>query len=182
MPIGRPQPGEHAPFYDRYISLIEGEDPLHPLAEQLAAFQSLAGATSAEADHRYAEGKWSVREVVGHVLDTERVFGYRALRIARGDETPLAGFDENAYARAAGHDDQALPDLVEELSLVRRGHLLLFQHLPAEAWTRRGSANGNPVSTRALAFMMAGHAAHHLSILRDRYGVEALAGAASPAV
>jgi uncharacterized damage-inducible protein DinB len=169
--IGRPETGEYAPYFDRYLSLIEGDDPLPPLAAQRAGFQALAGLSEERAGHRYAEGKWTVREVVGHVLDTERVFGYRALRVARGDQAPLSGFDENSFAQQASHDACALAELVEELVLVRRGHLLFFRHLPTDTWRRRGVANGNPVSTRALAFMMAGHAAHHLVLLRDRYGV-----------
>lgn len=168
---GRPQAGEYAPYFDRYLSLIEGDDPLQPLEAQLAAFQSLAGLPEDQAGHRYAEGKWTVREVLGHVIDTERVFGYRAMRIARGDQTPLPGFDENTYAQAAGHDTCPLAELVEELVLLRRSHVLLLRHLPPEAWTRLGVSNANPTSTRALAFMMAGHAAHHLAILRDRYGI-----------
>ena len=169
---GRPQAGEHAPYFERYISLIEGDDPVQALEAQVAAFQALAGLPEDQAGHRYAEGKWSVREVLGHVIDTERVFGYRAMRIARGDQTPLPGFDENSFAEAAGHDACPLSELVDELVLLRRSHVLLFRHLPSEAWTRLGVSNANPTSSRALAFMMAGHVAHHLNILRDRYGIE----------
>jgi hypothetical protein len=171
MPIGRPQAGEYAPFYEPYLSLIEGDDPLPVLADQLGSFQALAGMSEDRAGYRYAEGKWTVREVLGHVIDAERVFGYRAMRIARGDETPLPGFDEATYAQAAGHDACRVSELVEELALLRRSHLLFFRHLPSAAWTRRGVANAHPVTTRGLAFIMAGHAAHHLSILHDRYGL-----------
>ena len=168
---GRPQPGEYPAYYGSYLSLIAGEDPLPALEAQAAELQSLAGLPEDQAGHRYAEGKWSVREVLGHLIDAERICGYRAMRIARGDQTPLPGYESHTYAATAGHDACPFAELVEELVSLRRSHLLLFRHLPAEAWTRRGVMNENPASTRALAFFMAGHTAHHLAILRDRYGI-----------
>ena len=173
-PIGRPQAVEYPPYYISYISLIEGEDPLPALEAQVAAFQSLAGLPEERAGHRYADGKWTVREVLGHVMDGERICGYRAMRIARGDQTPLPGFVSHLYAETAGHDACPLAELVEELVFLRRSHVLLFRHLPPEAWTRQGVINEIPASTRGLAFFMAGHAAHHLAVLRDRYGINFL--------
>ena len=168
----RPADGEFAPFYAAYIAAVPDGDLLtHLGTEGKATAAWLAALDSASARHRYAAGKWSVLEVLGHVADSERVFAYRALRIARGDATPLAGFDENLYAAAAGHDARTPSDLAAELAAVRAATVALLASLPAEAWDRRGVANGHAVSVRALAWMTAGHALHHLRILRERYGV-----------
>jgi len=129
----------------------------------------LAELPDARGDHRYAEGKWSVRQLVGHVSDAERIFTYRALRIARGDKTPLASFDENAYAETAGSDRRTLSALAEELRVVREASVALFNSLPDDAWTRTGTASEKTVSVRALAYIAAGHAQHHLKILKERY-------------
>ncbi|HEX4959344.1 MAG TPA: DinB family protein [Thermoanaerobaculia bacterium] len=170
--IGRPEPTEHAPYFARYISQVPDGDVLAVLAAQTAELRRALGAfPEAKERYRYAEGKWSIREVLGHVTDTERVFGYRALCVARGDATPLPGFDENVFGRNAPHDAFPLADLLDEFDAVRQGHLLFFRHLPQEAWTRLGTANNLPVSPRALAYNMAGHVIHHLTGLRDNYGV-----------
>ncbi|HEX5726419.1 MAG TPA: DinB family protein, partial [Longimicrobiaceae bacterium] len=129
----------------------------------------LRGLPEALHGHRYAEGKWSIREVAGHLADTERIITYRALRIARGDATPLPGFDENAYVAAAGFDARPLESLVAEWEAVREATLAFFRSVDAEAAARRGTANDNAVSVRALAHIVAGHAEHHLEILRTRY-------------
>lgn len=167
---GRPEADEYAPFYAGYVARVPEGDVVEVLERQLDDVVRFFGEISAASEgHRYAPGKWSVREVVGHLADTERIMTYRALRIARGDATPLAGFDENAYIPPAGFDGRPLASLAEEWAAVRRATLPLFRHLDAEAWTRRGTANDNAVSVRALAHIIAGHTEHHLEILRTRY-------------
>ena len=121
--------------------------------------------------HRYAPGKWSVKEVVGHMIDGERVFSYRALRVARADTTPLPGFDENAWVPAAHFDRRPMPDLVADYQTVRAATVALFSSFEEEALVRMGTANDQPISVRALAHMIAGHELHHVAILRERYGL-----------
>ncbi|HVT59527.1 MAG TPA: DinB family protein [Thermoanaerobaculia bacterium] len=147
-----------------------GSDVLAMLAaeaERTAAL--LAGIPETRAGLRYAPGKWSIRELIGHLADTERIMAYRALRIARADPTPLPGFDEKAYAAASGADARALADLAAELGAVRAATLALFAHLDAGALARRGTANDQTVSVRALAAVIAGHELHHRAILEERY-------------
>jgi hypothetical protein len=166
----RPHAGEFAPYYGRYIALVPEDHALAALERPLGEMiPFLSGLTEAQGALRYAPDKWSVKQVIGHVVDVERVFAYRALRIARGDDTPLAGFDENGYAAQAGSDRLALRALVDELDLVRRANLAMFRGLPDEAWARRGTANQSPFSVRALAYVIAGHARHHARIIRERY-------------
>ncbi len=166
---GRPDPAEHAAYYAKYIALVPDGDILATLDRQLAEVNGLLrGVSEAVGNTRHPPYTWSVKEVVGHLIDSERVFGYRALRFARGDTTPLPGFDENAYARAAHFDSYPLAELLDEFELLRRSHLHLFRHLDAEAWDRRGVANENPMSVRALAWILAGHVGHHLAILLNR--------------
>ena len=171
-PIGRPESGEHLPYFERYIALVPGDDPMPALTAQPAAYRrALGGLSAKQAGFRYAEGKWSVREVLGHVIDGERAFGYRALGVARDPKQALPGFDENEFARHAGHDAVPLGELLDEFEKVRSGNVMFFRHLPADAWLRVGTANSNPVSVRAIAYIMAGHAEHHLRLLHERYGV-----------
>ena len=170
--LPRPDAAEHAAFYARYIALVPDGDivaRLRAQGDELA--NALASVSEVRGGFRYAKGKWTIREVVGHLIDAERIFSYRALRIARGDATPLAGFDENAYVPESGADARPLADLVAELRAVRESTGRLFASLPSAAWTRTGTASGQPVSVRALAWITAGHAAHHLGLLRERYGV-----------
>jgi hypothetical protein len=170
----RPTPSEYAPFYAGYIAAVPEGDILETLDRQTSELRQLAAATPDDREtFRYAEGKWSVREVVGHMIDGERVFAYRALRISRGDETPLPGFEENKFVAAASFNGRTLSSLVDELVLVRKSNLPLFNSLAPEQWTRLGTASGHAISVRGLAFIMAGHVNHHLNILRDRYGVPA---------
>jgi hypothetical protein len=170
--IGKPETTEYAPYYERYVSLVRGDDILSTLDDQKGAFRrALSGLPGERAGFRYAPDKWTVREVVGHCTDAERVFSYRALCFARGENAPLPAFDENEYARQSGHDAVPLPDLLEEFDSVRKATLFQLRHLPDGAWRRTGVASGNPVSVRALAHIMAGHVAHHLAILQERYGV-----------
>ena len=168
----RPDATEYAPFYASYIAGVPDGDIVGVLREtgrELVA--AIAAIPEAHGGFRYAPGKWSVREVVGHLIDAERIFGYRALRLGRGDATPLPGFEENDYVRSSGSDARTLRDLVDELRVVRDSTVRLFESLPAESWARRGLVNGREVSVRALAYITAGHARHHLGVLRERYAV-----------
>ena len=176
--IRRPDPGEYAAYYHRYIELVPGDDLIATLEAQTPGVLAwLRGISEAEAAHRYAPGKWSVKEVVGHVADTERIMAYRALRFARGDRTPLASFDENACVAHAGFDARDVPGLVDEFETARHATLALLRGLSEEAVGRRGTASGWEVSVRALAYIIAGHERHHVNVLRERYG---LAGGPEP--
>ena len=167
-----PAQGEYAPFYAGYVARVAEGDVVEQMEAQLhEVAQLLRGLSDDEALARYAEGKWSVKEVAGHLADTERIMAYRALRIARGDTTPRAGFDENAFVASAGFDTRTLASLVEEWEAVRRSSLALFRGLDAEAAGRSGTANDVPISVRALAYIIVGHVAHHLEILRTRYSL-----------
>jgi hypothetical protein len=166
----RPDASEHSPYYSRYVALVPDGDILAVLRRDRDEWQSLiAELSEAKGSHRYAEDKWSIRQVIGHVSDTERVFSYRAFRIARGDRTPLASFDQDEYVKTADSDRRTLSSLSSELLAVRESTLSLLTALPDEAWTRTGTASDNAVSVRALAYITAGHAQHHLKILREQY-------------
>jgi uncharacterized damage-inducible protein DinB len=168
--IARPQPGEYAPYYDRYISLVQGEDILNTLDQQRRQMMLLlSGRDEEDGDFRYAPDKWSAKEVLGHVCDTERIFAYRALRISRADATPLEGFEQDDYVRNGPFAQRPLADLVEEFIAVRRATLSLLRNLDEAAWMRRGIANKNEVSVRALAYIIAGHELHHRRILEEKY-------------
>ena len=160
----RPQPDEYAPYYHQYISRVLG-DVLGALSGQVEETVTLLA--GADGGHRYAPGKWTIAEMLGHLIDSERIFAYRALRISRGDERPMEGFEQDDYVRNAPHC--ALADLIEEFRCVRQSTVLLFRHLDEAAWSRRGIANQNPVSVRALAFMIAGHELHHRGVLKEKY-------------
>jgi hypothetical protein len=166
----RPAADEHDPYYASYVSLATESDALTALEAQLPEFRALLqGLTEAQGGHRYAPDKWSIKQVVGHVIDAERIFAYRALRIARGDRTPLPGFEEKDFAAAAGSDRVPLAALAEEFELLRRANLAMFRGFPDEAWLRRGTANQKEISVRALAYIIAGHGRHHARVLRERY-------------
>jgi len=168
--IPRPAPSEYVPYYETYISKVPQGDLLNVLEDQGRETQQLlAGLSDAKALHRYAPGKWSIKEVIGHLADTERVFCYRALRFARADDTPLPGFDEKAWTPAGRFDTRSLKDLAGELDAVRRATIALLSGMDAEALARRGTANNNPITVRALAWIIAGHERHHVAILRERY-------------
>jgi hypothetical protein len=170
--IPRPEADEAAPFYRGYIAKVTDDDIGSQLEQQMHELEQLFGdVTDTAALSRYAVGKWSVKEVLGHLIDTERIFGYRLLRIGRGDPTPLSGFDENAYVPAGRFDERPLPMLLAELRAVRSSTMALVEGLPEDCWIRRGVANGKAISARALAYIIVGHVAHHLGVLRDRYGL-----------
>ncbi len=168
----RPDSTEHAPYYATYVALTPEDDILPVLERQPSEVASLAATVAPDREgFRYEAGKWSIRELLGHVCDTERVFGFRAFCFSRGEEAPLPGFDEKVYTPAGRYDERPLAEIVAEFAAVRAANLAVLRRLDAAAWIRRGTASGNPVTVRALAYMMAGHARHHLGVLRDRYAV-----------
>ena len=170
MKPSRPEPDEYAPFYARYIALVPGDDVIAALeAQRLHMLQMLSARSEREGNFKYAPGKWSVKETVGHMSDTERIFTYRAMRIARGDQTPLPGFEQDDYVKNGGFSERHLADLAEEFAAVRIGSIALFRSLNDAAWKRRGMASNKEVSVRALAYMTAGHQLHHQRILEERY-------------
>jgi len=170
---GRPESDEIPAHFVGYIGRVPESDPVAVLAAQIDVTAALfRGLSETDALKRYAPGKWSVKEIVGHLADTERIMAYRALRIARGDETPLPGFDENAYVPLAKFDARPLSDLVAELRTTRAATLALFRSFDDDAWRRRGTASGKPVSVRAIGYMIPGHERHHEEILKPRYGLQ----------
>ena len=165
-----PAAGEYATPFAGYVARVPSGDIVTTIRGQLPSTLSLLRAVEpARTITGYAPGKWSIRDIVQHMADTERVMSYRALRIARGDLTPLPGFDENAYAPAAGASARSMESLLAELETVRASTVTLLDGVPGEAWERRGTASGNPVTVRALAWIIAGHERHHVAIIRDRY-------------
>ncbi|HEY6572237.1 MAG TPA: DinB family protein [Candidatus Eisenbacteria bacterium] len=166
----RPQASEHAPYYGKYTSLVPDGSIVETLRKQMGETAALlAGVPADREEHRYAEGKWSVKEVVGHMADAERVFAYRLLRFSRGDETPLAGFDENTYVPAGAFGARTLRSLAEEFRAIREATIRLIDGLDDRAMSRGGVASDNAVTVRALAWIIAGHELHHAGILRERY-------------
>jgi hypothetical protein len=166
----KPDAQEYAPYYGKYIDLVPGGNIVQVLDEQLKeTLALLAEIPESRAGYRYEEGKWSIKEVIGHVIDCERVFSYRALRFGRNDSIPIEGFEQDDYVAAGGFDNRTLADLARELEHVRRATIDLFGSFPEEAWNRAGLANQNKVSVRAVAFIIAGHERHHREVLRTRY-------------
>jgi uncharacterized damage-inducible protein DinB len=166
----RPAAEEYAPYYDTYIRKVGDGDVVRALAGQIGeTLALLESIPEANAGYRYAEGKWSIREVVGHVCDAERIFTYRALRFARGDETALPGFDEQAYVAHGSADRRPLSSHADEFEAVRRATVAFFDALTPEEWLRHGVSNGKTTSVRAFAWIVAGHERHHVDILRSRY-------------
>jgi uncharacterized damage-inducible protein DinB len=166
----RPQQGDYALYYEKYVSLVPSGDFLEILQDQRRELLDLLSPLSEEqAEFRYAPGKWSIKEVVGHITDTERIFSYRLLRIARGDETPLSGFEQDGYIRTGNFSARKLDDLLHEFSTVREATICLVRSLDDAAWLRRGNASQKEVSVLALAFIIAGHARHHRNILEKQY-------------
>jgi hypothetical protein len=168
--IGRPAETEYMPYYGKYVSLVPGGEILAILDQQSKeTLAQLRAIPEERGTFRYAPDKWSIKELLGHLIDSEIIFAYRALRFARNDRTPLPGFEQDDYVRAGGFDARPLSGLIEELEMVRRATVLLFKHLPEEAWLRTGLANDSEVSVRALAYIIAGHERHHLNVLREKY-------------
>ncbi len=170
-PIPRPQPGDYAPFYAPYVAMVpEDVDVRFMLEAQEEEVRGIFGAlTESQALFRYAEGKWSLKELLGHLADAERVFAYRGFCIGRGESKPLPGFDEDAYVVTGRFDSIPLEQLLQAFLDARRATRSLFASLPEEAWNRMGNANGVQVAARSLPYFCAGHAAHHLRVIRERY-------------
>lgn len=172
VPTARPAADEYAPFYAGYVDRVPEGDILQILEGQLGATQALLAPLSRErALARPTPDDWNILEVLGHITDAERVFAYRALRIGRGDQTPLAGFDQDDYVRAARFAERGLGELLEAYAAQRRATLATLRSLDAEAWLRRGVVSGQPCSARAWAYIAAGHELHHIADFHDRYGI-----------
>jgi len=173
----RPTATEYAPYYEKYIALVPEGDIVSLLQRQIESSQALLRSASEQlGDFAYAAGKWTLKEVLGHLSDSERIFSYRILRISRNDTTPIEGFEQDDYVRYGPFRTSKLSDLVEDFAAVRRTTLSLLRSLDGEAWLRRGVANQNEVSVRALAYITAGHELHHIGILRDKYFSARVAG------
>ncbi|MBX7171403.1 MAG: DinB family protein [Pyrinomonadaceae bacterium] len=166
----RPEKTEYAEYYDRYISLVEETDIISAMQKQLEEFTStFSQITEEEGLNTYQEGKWTIKELLGHLIDGERIFAYRAFRFSRADETPLPGFDQDPYIENGNYNSVKLADLLEELVLLRKSNLHFLKNLSENAWNNVGVASDNPITVRALAYCMVGHITHHLNILKDRY-------------
>ncbi|MEO8573903.1 MAG: DinB family protein [Pyrinomonadaceae bacterium] len=168
--MNRPDNAEYAPYYERYVSLVTDSDVMNTLGAQTTQLQNIfTGMPEEKGEFRYADGKWSIKELLGHLIDGERMFAYRVLRISRGDETPIEGFEQDGYIENAHSNERSFADLLEEFSLVRRANMIFFKNLTDDAWLRIGTASNATVSVRALGHIMAGHIEHHLTILKERY-------------
>jgi hypothetical protein len=166
----RPAATEHAEYYGKYIALVPDGEYIATLEKITAdTFALLQSVSEEKSLHRYAPEKWSIRESWLHVADTERIMTYRALRIARGDQKPLTGFDQDPYVAASGADQRTWRSILEEYQAVRKSSLTFFRNLPDDAWPRTGTASGNPWTVRALAFTVAGHDLHHRKLLNEKY-------------
>ena len=170
--LSRPEPTEYAPYYEKYVSLIEQPDILLDLENQITEFQNLTSAISEDkGTYAYAEGKWSIKELIGHLIDGERVFAYRAYRFSRHDQTPLAGFEQDDYVANGNFNNAKLADLIAEFTLLRQSNILFFNNLTDEAWLYTGTASEVNVSVRGIAYIMVGHVRHHTNILKERYNL-----------
>lgn len=168
--LQRPEKNEYPNYYVPYVDLVPEDDLVQLLKENLQKTVSLFNGISEEVGlHRYAPGKWSIKEVLGHITDTERIMSYRLLRVGRGDQTPLAGFNENDYVQAAQTNNLSLKTILEDFKATRNATISLIQNIPAEAWENIGNANGMPITTRAIAYIIAGHQIHHCKIVEERY-------------
>ena len=168
--MNRPTETEYAPYYQNYVDQVSESDVLAVLRSEIDDLDVLLNRVPTDKEtYAYGEGKWSIREIVGHLIDGERVFGYRAFCIARGETQNLPGFEQDDYLRTAPYNQISLEDLMSELRLVRLSNIAMFRTLDEAAWSRTGTANNNPVTVRALAFVMAGDLRHHMNVLRDRY-------------
>jgi hypothetical protein len=164
----RPQADEFGAFYKGYIDAVD-DDVIAEINQQRISLPELMRANASKADFAYAEGKWTLKELLGHIIDTERIVAYRLLRISRNDITPLPGFEENAYVEFSGHRNADFEKLIQEFEVVRKSTLFLIDSLSEEQLNYRGTASGHPVSGRALVFIIAGHLKHHVGVVRERY-------------
>jgi len=166
----RPAPGEYLEYYGKYIALVPNGNIIALLTTHLRETTSLLRSLRPEqASVGYAPGKWTIKQVVGHLADTERVFAYRMLRIARADTTPLPGFDENSFAETGGHNNRTLESIIAEFEATRAASIALIAGIPSDAWSRQAVVNNAPISARALAYIIAGHELHHWRIIEQRY-------------
>lgn len=166
----KPVPGEYSTYYENYINLIDGDEILKILNEENKRTQDILNSFSEhKGNYRYADGKWTVKEVVGHLLDTERIFAYRALCIARGEKKSLPGFEQNDYVTEGNFNSRELFDLNYEFRLLRESNLLLFRSFTPEMLKRRGFANESSVTVNAILFIIAGHEKHHMNVLKKKY-------------
>jgi uncharacterized damage-inducible protein DinB len=166
----RPEPSEYAAYYGKYIALVPDGDLAVILNRQIDTTAALLSPLSEpQANYAYAPGKWSIKEVLGHVIDSERIFAYRALRIGRNDKMPLPGYEQDDYVATAKFNARALIGLLDEFAAVRKASIELFKHFSDEEWQRRGNANQNEISARSLGYIIAGHELHHMNIVRTRY-------------
>ena len=166
----RPEITEYDPYYERYVLLVPEDDIKGVLAMQLQELRGLfAGVPEQKGQFAYADGKWTIKQLLGHLIDGERMFAYRVLRISRGDETPIEGFEQDGYIENAHANRRTFAELIEEFELLRRANCIMFNNLNDGDWVRAGTASGVGVSVRALAYIMAGHVRHHINILRARY-------------
>jgi hypothetical protein len=168
--MSRPQPSEYDPYYEKYVSLVPEEEVVDVLARQhKELFRLFHGVSDSVGTFAYEEGKWTVKEVLSHLIDGERMFAYRVLRIARGDMTPIEGFEQDGYIENSHANRRGISDLLDEFKLLRKANVMFFRNLEPEDWTRVGIANNIEVSVRSLAWIMAGHVRHHVAILTERY-------------
>jgi DinB superfamily len=170
-----PTTAEYAPSYGPYVARVPEDDILLAMRSEMArTLALLSGVADRDAGVCHPPYTWTIKQVIGHLTDCERIFGYRALRFARGDSTPLPGFDENHYAQLADSDQRPLAALTAEFHAVRNSHVCMLENLPPHAWTKSGTANGSVVSVRAIAYIIVGHERHHMTILRRRLAIPAL--------
>lgn len=168
----RPQPDTYAPFYETYVRLVPETDLLEAFQHAMDEIHEVLDTIPADkADYAYAEGKWTVKQLLQHVIDTERVFSYRAVCVARGEKQPLPGFDENAYAAAADVQGRSLKDMKEELLALRHSVYLMYKGFTPDMLNQMGTASGKPIGTLALGYITIGHIRHHFQILKERYGI-----------
>ena len=168
--MSRPEPTEYDPYYERYISLVPEDDVINVLAHQRKELSHMFhGVSDSVGALAYQEGKWTVKEVLSHLIDGERMFAYRVFRIARGDKTPIEGFEQDGYIENSHANRRSISDLLEEFKLLRKANVMFFRNLKPDDWTRVGIANNVEISVRSLAWIMAGHIRHHATILKERY-------------
>lgn len=166
----KPANGEYPAYYRNYINLVKEGSLKEILLKQLEEMTILISHVNEEqAYYRYAEGKWTLKEVIGHITDTERIMAYRLLRFARGDQTALAGYDDESYVLEATFHSRSIPDLLEEFIAVRHSTISLIKSLPEKSWNRKGIANNGEISVAALAYIIAGHELHHRRIIEEKY-------------
>lgn len=166
----KPLPGDYSPYYQDYIDSVVEDDALKFLREQLKAITDFFNSIPEEKGKlSYAKGKWTVKEVIGHIIDTERIMAYRALCIARGEKQPLPGFDQDSYVANAKSNSRKISELVDEFRKVRESNIVLFYSLDEDSFNNRGVVNGKEVTVKALLFIVAGHCAHHINVLKEKY-------------